>query len=310
VVNKNLFAGLYRVEDPFLGEISYYLYPKQPRGREISDLLVEYQNERHPLIIDTQYPGWYLPIGQESLSLQDLTNGLTCPVHNSSELERLILPSRDFWILIPDPDNSDSGVHASWRNPDLGTQFILLCRNREDLIQDIKRLKEERLLEFAGEPKQVNNFNWIEFHQCMIISQAWDGVFVSNPSLKDALQPVVNLSIGLSGGLRSPDRQGWLVGYLPNITIFGFSTIINVKVIDLSTDAMFLSIEQRVNQTYSLSLSKGSYLIRASSLGEYAERVIRVNNWECLNLGQAERQEFYQIDNYYQLCGSIIREIQ
>jgi hypothetical protein len=309
VVNKNLFAGLYRVEDPLLGEISYYLYPKQPRGREISDLLVEYQNERHPLIIDTQYPGWYLPIGQESLNSQDLTNSLICSIHNSSEFERLILPDRDFWILVTDPENFDSGVHASWRNPDLGTRFILLCKNREDLIQDIKRLKEERLLEFAEEPKQVNNFNWVEFHQCMIISQVWDGVFVSNPSLKDALQPTVKLSIGLSGGLRLPDRSSWLVGYLPKITIFGFSPSVTVQISDLSSSEIMISRSQMINQSYSLSITQGSYLIRVNSSGEFAEKVIRVKDWDSVDLIPVESQDFYRINNNYQLCGSVIEEI-
>jgi hypothetical protein len=307
--NRNLYAGLYRNEEPFSGDISYYLYPKQQRGREISNIIVEYQNVHHHLKNDPQSPGWYLPIGDRSLDSQDISNGLTCSLSNSDELENLILPARDFWILVPEPDNPDSEVHASWRNPDLGTRFILLCKNRENLIQDIKRLKEERLLEFAGQPKQVNNFNWVEFHQCMIISQAWDGVCVSNLSLKEALQPVVKLSIGLSGGLRSPDKSGWLENYLPEITVFGFSSSVILEIRDLATSKIILTREQSVNQPYSLSLSKGIFLLRVSVSGEDLERFIRVESWDSLNLAFCESREGYRVGEKHIICGSTIQEV-
>jgi hypothetical protein len=106
---------------------------------------VQYQDGTHYLQEDRS--GWYLPIG-EPLKINEIECGVKCSISNPSILDKLILPSRDFWILTPDPENPDSGVYASWGTPELGTPFILLCK--EELLKDLERLKDERLLEWDG----------------------------------------------------------------------------------------------------------------------------------------------------------------
>lgn len=56
---RHIFAGLYRTEDPFLGQIDYYLYPKQLRGRQLESVQFQYRKNICPL--RKERPGWYFP---------------------------------------------------------------------------------------------------------------------------------------------------------------------------------------------------------------------------------------------------------
>lgn len=111
----------------FLGEVKYYLYLKQQRGRELDFLQINYQNNKQELRKDRQ--GWFLPIGNP-INNEHLDNGLRLTITSEYELEKLIFPARDFWILVPDPDEPESGIYASWGTPELGQQFIIVCKKR------------------------------------------------------------------------------------------------------------------------------------------------------------------------------------
>lgn len=304
--SSNLFAGLYRTEDPFFGRVEYYLYPKQQRGRQLDLVEIEFQNTREELRHDRS--GWYLPL-RDLLSAKDLDEGIRYSISSPSQVEQLILPARNFWILIPDPDNPDSGVYASWGTPELGTKFILLCKQK--LLPDIERLRDERLLEWSGEPQKVDEQSiWIELHQCMVISQAWDGVFINDRELKDALQPTVRLSISFSEGLRVPNQRGWLEGYPPQITIFGFAPKAEIEVIRLVDGKVVLERTQKTNQAQPLELQEqGTYLVRATYLSEVAEKVINILSFDRLKIVGLEpkHQRWLTIDDEYSLCGSVIK---
>jgi len=304
--SRNLFAGLYRVEDPFFGQVDYYLYPKQQRGRQLESVQVEYENRTQTL--SEERPGWYLPIGNP-LKVDDLEQGLRCSVVSPPELDQLILPARDFWLLIPDAENPDSGVYASWGTPALGTAFILLCKR--ELLNDIYRLRDERLLEWSGEPEPIaENSNWVELTQCLVTSQAYDGVFMDNQTLKDALQPRVRLSISFSGGLRVPNQRGWLAGHCPQVTVFGFAPRVELEVSNLLNEQVIVTRSQKMNQPLSLDLpGTGLYLVRATYGKESAERLVRILDWNSLELSQPERREFMNIGDKYSICGSIILPI-
>lgn len=302
--SPNIFAGLYRTEDPILGEVEYYLYPRQQRGRKFESVQVQYQDGTHHLQDDRS--GWYLPIG-EPLTINDIECGVKCLISNPSTLDKLILPAKDFWILTPDPENPDSGIYASWGTPELGTPFILLCK--EELLKDLERLKDERLLEWDGEPYPIDSqSSWIELDQCMVLSQTWDGVFIENQALKNALQPKVSLSISFSGGLRIPQQRGWLEGYPPQVTVFGFSPKVELEVIDLIEERELLTRSQNTNQPYSLDLArKGSYLVRAKHSKEITEKVIHIMDTSDLEIAEYNVKLWkHKINNNYFICGSII----
>ncbi|MGB3188128.1 MAG: hypothetical protein WBB43_01710 [Limnoraphis sp.] len=307
ILSSNLFAGLYRTEDPLFGKLEYYLYPKQQRGRQFESVRIEYQNSTQSL--RAEHSGWYLPLG-DSLSLYDLENGVRCSITEPSQLDKLILPVRDFWVLIPDPENPDSGAYGSWGIPELGTDFILLCKR--ELLPDLERLKEERLLEWSGAPESYpiddEQSSWVELNKCKVLSEAWDGVFIENQSLKDALQPTVKLSISFSGGLRVPKQRGWLEGYPPQIMVFGFYPRVELEVVNLLDEKVVVPTRlQKTNQPYPLDLNEeGTYLVKAKHSKEITEKIIKIFAWNSLDI--AENETVYQtsINCNHRICGSVI----
>ena len=303
---RHIFTGLYRIEAPFLGQIDYYLYPKQPRGRQLKSLQVQYRDNVDQL--REERPGWYFPLDCP-INVSELERGaryqITCP----ADLDFLIFPDRDFWILIPDPDNPDSGAYASWRTPTLGTPFILLCK--QELLSDIQRLRDERLLEWSGNPMPVyDRSNWVELHQCMAVSQAWDGVFINNQELKDALQPSVGLSISFSGGLRVPKLGAWLEGYSPQVTVFGFYPTAELKITRLSDNCQILAREQSTNTPISVDFpSLGDYRVEATGGGELIQRFVKIVDWSSLSIEKQKHREVMQIGSEHHICGSVIERV-
>jgi hypothetical protein len=191
----------------------------------------------------------------------------------------------------------------------LGTPFILLCK--QELLNDIYRLRDERLLAWSGEPEPIaENSNWVELIQCLVTSQAYDGVFIDNQTLKDALQPNVRLSISFSGGLRVPNQRGWLAGHPPHVTVFGFAPRVELEVKSLLDEQVVLTRSQKTNHPLSLELpGTGLYLVRATYGKESAERLVRILDWNSLEISEPERREFMNIGDKYSICGSMILPI-
>ncbi|HEY9694170.1 MAG TPA: hypothetical protein V6D15_18355 [Oculatellaceae cyanobacterium] len=303
---RHIFAGLYRTEDPFKGTVDYYLYPKQVRGRKLESVQVQYKDSVYQL--SDERPGWYFPLDC-AISATELARGaryqITCP----ADLDFLILPARDFWILIPDPDNPDAGAYASWGQPSLGSQFILLCK--KELLPDLDRLRDEHLLQWNGEPQPVfNHSSWVELHQCMVISQAWDGIFINNQGLKDALQPSVRLSISFSGGLRVPQLGAWLVGYSPQVTVFSFSPKVQLKITRLSNNFQILDRAVDTNTTISLDFpSQDDYLVEATFGSELSQCFVKIIDWSLLPIEQPSGYEELPICSGHHICGSLIKSV-
>ncbi|MEH1951184.1 MAG: hypothetical protein V7K77_30170 [Nostoc sp.] len=303
--SRHLFCGLYRTEDPFLGQVNYYLYPKQQRGRSLE--LVEVQQGDNTHSLREERPGWYFPL-ECSVSHKELENGAKYQITSQDDLDYLILPDRDFWILIPDPENPDSGVYASWQAPSLGTQFILLCK--QELLSDIERLQDENLLKSSLTTQPIfNNSGWLEIQECMVVSQAWDGVFIKNQTLKYALQPSVKLSISFSGGLRVPKIGAWLVNHGPKITIFGFYSTAELKVTRLSENQTLLENSQNTNTSIALDFAHpGDYLIEATFAGESSQRLVKIVDWNYLDIEKCVHREAMPINSTYHILGSVIQQ--
>jgi len=282
--SRQLYAGIYRTED-FLGNIEYYLYPKQQRGRSLSSLAVQCKGNSYPLREDRA--GWYLPVG-ESLSRQEISEGGTYHINPSTHIEKLILPKRDFWILVPDPDNPESSVYASWSSPKLGEQFIILFR--ESLFTDLQRLRDENLIQWEGDREnkcQVfdDNSDWYEIYQCQVLSQAWDGVFLQSQELKDALQPTTKLSISLTGGLRVSSSNAWIFDHPPQITAFAFHPSVEIEVSDIHGKSVISQKSYSSNTPTSFNFpSAGEFMIRANCLGETSQRLIKLINWDDVDI--------------------------
>jgi hypothetical protein len=304
--SPNLFAGLYRSEEDY--EVEYYLYPKQKPQQKWENVQVNYQGEIKTL--ESDRPGWYSRLG-EPLQPTDLDNGVRREITQPEHLKTLRLPARDFWILVPDPDETDTGVHGTWHSPELGRPFILLCK--QALLDDLNRLRDENLVKWSDqyEPFEEVETHWLELHNCQVLSQTWQGVFIENWELKDALNPKVKLAISLSGGLRTPNQKGWLQGHPPSLTVFGFMKTVQIEVLELPDEDRIQHYEAvATSQAHPLEIPHvGSYLIRAIHGNNVAECFVRIMSWDALQLGTPELTEAVILPNARLLCGSVLSEV-
>lgn len=274
--NRNLMTGLFRVEDVFAGSISYYLYPRTPRRRRVDHAEIEVHNQVLRLSVDR--PGWFAP--SLILSGEDLENGVRYKVTTPPDSDWLILPKRDFWVLMADPENQESDAFATWGTPQLGIPFMLLCR--VELLPQLEHLRNERVLEWTGQPQPVlGTDGWVELQYCMAVSEAWSGIFIANQLLYEALRPKATISIGLSGGLRIPQAAAWVEGYGPQITIFGFEMSSDLQIKNVATDQVVFAEECQVNTSIAYPWpGPGTYLIEAQCGGETTVRLAKLIAWE------------------------------
>jgi hypothetical protein len=278
VLSHNLFTGLYRTED-LLGEIKYYLYPKQPKFKDNNEVIIQYQNQTK--ILREDRTGWYLPCTR--VTEEDLNKGIIGKVIDHHYLENLILPARDFWILIADKDNEESGVYASWGSPNLGDQFIILCK--QDLMKDLELLKDEKLIDWGEKIPPFAGEDWFELYQCQVLSEAWEGIFPSNLELKYALQPKTKLSISLKNGLKISQQKAWLKDYPPEIIIYGFYPHVELQIEDIFSKQIIQNVSVKTNQLIALSFPRSSsYLITAKTKNDSEETVIKIKDWEDLDM--------------------------
>lgn len=301
--SPNLFAGLYRFEEDY--EVEYYLYPKQKPQQKWDSVQVEYQGEIETL--ESDRPGWYVYL-DEPLYPKDLDSGVRCNIIQSEHFKTLRLPARDFWILVPDPNNPDSGMYGTWHSPELGRPFILLCK--QALLADLNRLQDENLVKWSDqlEPFENTETHWLELHNFQVLSQAWQSVFVKNWELKDALKPKVKLSVSLSGGLRTPNQKGWLQGQPPSVTVFGFMKTVQIEVLQLPDENCVQYYEAvATSQPHPLGIPNvGSYLIRASHGSNVAECFVRIVSWDALQLGKLSQSEQTSLPNARHLYGTAL----
>ncbi|MCT7963465.1 hypothetical protein NG791_22575 [Laspinema sp. D1] len=312
---RHLFAGLYRTEVGFCGQVDYCIYPKQIRGRKLESLQVQLGERVEELTEEKERPGWYYPLAY-SINWPELERGARYRILDSGDLRDLILPQRDFWLLIPDPDNPKHEAYANWGKPPLESKFILLCKR--ELLCDLKWLRNNRLLEWSGEPQAVfPHSSWVELQQCQVISTDWDDVFVSNSALKDALQPTVRLFISLSGGLRVPGMKAWLEGHGPQVTLFGSSATADLTVTPLTPflkNRPIRESQETTNTPISVNFpSPGEYQVTVTCMGKECERSVEIIPWSDLSCQDKNqdptRQEWMPIGSGYRICGSVIQPV-
>ena len=304
--NATLRCGLLRVADPIFGTVSYRLYPRTPAGRLITEGRLRQGGEDHRLAVER--PGWFAALGD--VSGEELTRGATFPVSGIDRITRAVLPERSFWVLVPDPGEPDSGFYASWRHPTLGEPaMVLIARHALPLLE---QLSAERLVRWDGEPRQIASLDneWLEVRNCLVTSEALGGVFGDAQALFEELRPATKLGISTRGGLRSPDRRGWIAGYGPDITVSGFESEVELRVTRVEDDAVMIdrSIACMASQRLEIA-TPGTYRIDASANGhEATPRIVRLANWEELRSAeQVDRSSIIVGDT--QILGATLRPI-
>lgn len=278
-INRNMQTGLYREFDVFTNQPEYLLFPRRPRRMREQSLSIRHQGVEYPLNIERS--GWYEPLWQ--LSSDDLAYGLCQNIEGSEEIQKLILPSRDFWILVPDPDDPESGIYASWGKPELGIPFVVLCQS--SLQNELQSLHDEGVLEWrAGDPISVwDHADWVEYRDVMVVSQGWTGLSIQHEELYQALQPQITLGVSFRGGIRLSQESGWVVGHGPQIIIHSFYPEAELTIIE-PISGKEIGFQEKITTNHPISIdwpdSIGSYLLVFNSGGDTKESSIRFLDWQ------------------------------
>lgn len=274
---RRLIAGIYRVEDPFTGRIEYRLYPQEPKRCQVSGLKLINEDQLYELEIERS--GWYYP-----LMPVNPAGGVTYPVIGDSRFKELVIPEKGFWILTRDPENVDSGIFASWGYPELGDTFLLLCR--QEYVDQLELLKQENLLKWDHNLKLEGPLHgWIEYRECMVVSNRWEYIIPVNQDLYEALMPSVTISISLRNGLRLAPQLIWLEGYGPDLMVTGFTDNVRLQLGTVGDEAYSITNEMiKTNQPISMKdLPPGSYVAKIFEGSRYLTmKSFRILSWDDL----------------------------
>jgi hypothetical protein len=282
VRQRRMTAHLYRVEDGIIGGIEYYLYPRQPMKFGGGSLEIVHNSSIHPLREERQ--GWFMPLWPV-----DPAGGMLYEVRGHPQIKELVLPERNFWVLVRDPENDTSGIFADWKPPGLGETFLLLCR--KEYTEQLEVLKQEDLINWDHDFPVDDE--WVEYRECMIVSPDWEGIIPQHQDLYDTLKPGVSATISLKGGLRMPSQRGWMEGYGPEMTVWAFDDNVEVKLVDVSSPEE-LVWHQFIDTNKPISLpvlSPGAYLLEAYNSRKLAAhpRVFQILPWDTLDCHQPKQ---------------------
>ncbi len=295
-------AGLFRTEDR-RGNATYALYPRLPRRWRAAARLEAIDartGASEALTAETQHVGRFRPLSWPLTDLHE--RRLRLLADGVDEGMELVLPARDFWVLIRDPDDEYSDAQASWGLPAMGEPFLLLCRPQH--VPQIRTLRELELLSWRDEPLQsdMNGGSWREYHGCQVLRPRWEHVVPCRESrvLVETLRPrMTRVAVSLEGGLSIPGQNVWLEGYPPKMRVRA------------ATSTFFYAIRRRsdggivckdvAGRTHELtdlpSLVPSEYEIEVrASEGVAGRRVLRVAAWNDLEAAQAVRSQAVEGD--------------
>ena len=312
---SSLVAGLYReVGDVFSGQVDYYLYPPQPRRVRVSGTpAVLHQGDR--IELETERGGWYWPLWDWPLNAKTLDEGVKYELEGVSQLDHLILPAREFWLLVPDPNCPTNNLYATWQdNADLGTPFILLCK--DELSAQIEQLRKDERLTWQGQPRPLAKLpGWLEYVGVQVISENWAGATIENKDLFEALRPKTSLGLVVTGGVRLVERDSWLEGCEPQITIVAFAEkaslevrLVNPQSVTTLPQSTVLHSMTELGNVLNLSgkvdlgevdtnkpikiewPGMGEYIVEANCGADFIEKTIIIRAWQDLELPSIEPQ--------------------
>lgn len=293
VTQRRLTAGLYRHEDSLGATIAYLLYPRQPRrGQRGVNLKLIRGCDRYPL--REERPGWFLPQNWP----EDPSGGAVYKLDGDPLIQELILPERGFWVLVRDPESPESGVFANWAQPEVGQTFLLLCR--EEYGDQLQILRDENLLAWDHELRLPDPYEgWVEYRECMVVSENWGGVLPQKEDLYDALKPELSASITLTGGLKVVNQGGsaWLEGLQPEVKITSFEDkLVRLRITNIArTDEIPVELDAITNKPLQdiPQLLPGVYLLQVpESRGgkKVSPKSLRIVSWDSLDCVQPKRR--------------------
>jgi len=281
-------AGLYRAVS-LRGEVHFRLFVPQPTNWIPKALQMTNPDGGKVQLLPGR-PGHFQPLARQ---LPFVAEPVRIPLEGDPNFEAVVFPSRNFWILTSDLEDP-TGAFATWEKfPNLlGQKFTLLCSIEGDqCIQDeMDKFKENKLINWdTAESVAANSAH--EYRGCMILSSAWDGVVPSAqcPDLYEALKPRQFANISIAGGFRAPEQNAWLVGYPPNVTIYGFEQQFGLTLLSGGEKVFNVSQERQKRLLLDASLQPGIYTLEADWNGQVlAARSFRVIPWEDMPLAEED----------------------
>ena len=260
--------------------IQYWLYPKRPRRWQGGALGVEVDGRVVPLREQRQRTDWFEPLWP-----MPLAGEYRYRVVGDDEITELVLPNREFWILVHDPDDEASPLLASWAAPSPGQTYLLLCQEKHE--RQLRTLKNEQLLNWAEVvPIELGGRRWLEYRECQAESSRWTRILPETGcmDLVEALRPVARVNIVFEGGLRVPGQSLWLEGHQPDLRLYRFGGSAELRVCSAANqDQVAFEGPAPANQRIQLpALVPGEYLIEAGSEGRATIRRLRIVPWDDL----------------------------
>ena len=112
------------------------------------------------------------------------------------------------------------------------------------------------------------------------------------------LRPRSSIGISLSGGLKAPSTNAWLVNHGPNITIFTFEKDINLEIVRIGQEEIYEQFSVNSNDTKKPRWdTPGYYQIRVRSEDDdnFRERQVIILDWSGITLSKPEQHQPLQI---------------
>jgi len=290
--SRGLNAGIQRNVSR-RGEVSYWMLPRRPTqwkavGLEVLNPNIDKYQKLEHYRADLFRPTW--PVNPFIDTIEAFN------IKGDVGFDQLVFPSREFWILTEEPDDPTKTL-ATWEKYPtlLGKKFMLLLKGdiNSMLSQELKRYKEQNLIEWDGTPKEDDQGRWTEYKGCMILSRSWDCVIPidSASRLFDALKPSPSefATISLSGGMRVSGQNAWLEGFPPLVCIYGFEKDFKLLVssgqeikaeLDVEVQKLFHLLECSLSGLYQLEVRWGSKTV--------ANRTLRMISWDQLEPSNIE----------------------
>ena len=294
-IPKNIKCGLLRNIDEDSERVSYKILPRKPRGYK--EVMTCFQDENgNQKKLKPSIRGFYEEIGEvDPFFAEDIEYEIL-----NSNLEKIILRSKEFWVLTK--NSMDSGNRfGTWHDFDdsLGTKMLILINGKEGILHDeMLMFKEQGLINWNGDPiicEGRNGSKWTEYHQCMVLKNCWDGV-IPHPEAQDLFNRIKPgllqfSSINLIGGLMIPEQNAWIIDHPPKIKLYGFEERFKAEISSeseiLGTKTLETQFEYDLIELAHKKLDAGHYKIRVSS-GEYLdEAIFNLIKWSDLTISNS-----------------------
>lgn len=290
---RRLRAGLYRKEH-FITGIEYWMYPEMPRRWQGGNLAVENDGVTTPLRMERA--NRFMPLWPISLGCEQRYR-----ITGDDTITELILPNREFWILVHDPNDDASGILATWGVPAPGDRFLLICQEKH--AQQMQVLREAQLLTWDEVVRVPQGDRvWLEYRECQAESSRWSQM---NPwpgceDLFDALRPVTRVNVALEGGLRVPGQPVWIEGHQPDLKLYQFGGTVDLRIAETSAaDQPVFEGQAAVNDRVPLpQLAPGEYVIEARGAGCVAVRRLRIASWSQLEAHSPTRDYSVPVNGF------------